>query len=973
LPQVFVSRNKELDRLAELLGRALQGHGQVAFVTGEAGFGKTSLTLEFARRAQEANKELLVAIGDCNSQTGISDPYLPFRELLRMLTGEFADRVATGTTTEENASRLRDFLRISKHVVAEVAPDLIDLIIPGVGLVTKAGFIVAGNRSPLKHRPGAPTPGGGTQSIADASPMAEQSRIFEQVTAVLVAMAAKRPLILILDDLQWVDESSVSLLFHLARRLEGSRILIIGTYRPEDVAPGRGGDRHPLVQVVSELKIHYGDIHVVLGDETPGEIRHFIDSLIDTEPNRLGEEFRRALQQRTRGHPLFATEMLRNMQDRGDLVQDENGYWVEGPSLDWKQLPARVEGVIEERIQRIRSEVQELLTIASVEGETFTVQVVSRLQQVNERELLKVLSQELDRQHRLVSEAGIERLGTMRISQFRFRHEMFQRYFYEHLGESERELMHEDVASVLEAIYVGQTDKVAVRLAHHFELARLDDRAAACFLEAGRRALSVYAHREAIALAQRGIASLNRLGDVTAHAELLLDLNLLLGDALHHDGRFAESMDTFRQTAELAATLGAPTALAQAALGYDEPRWRCNLLEPIATKLLKQALDLLDPADSDLRVRLLAHLARSTQGSVPAEEVLAQLDEAVAMARRIGDPRALVEALRTRLSLDRSPAHVDARLELIDEMLKLARQIYDKQLTMELLAFRIYDLAAIGDVASWSRDLEEHQRFADEIGEPFYSYNVRAMKTALAVNAGRFEEAERLALEAMQTGQQLGVNNVEGVLGVQMFTIRREQGRLREIAPVLRHFVEERGAGAAWRPGLALIYADLDQLDAAQSEFERLAADDFAGIPRDSLWQTCLCYLTDVCDRLQDEHRAGVLHGLLLPYAEQTVVVGNATVCLGATARFLGQLATIQSRWDVATAHFEQALDLNGRMGARPWIAHTQFQYARMLLRRGRPEDAERAARLVDEANRAAQALGMREFVFRVKEEPTVC
>jgi predicted ATPase len=314
--------------------------------------------------------------------------------------------------------------------------------------------------------------------------------------------------------------------------------------------------------VVAELKRHFGDTHVALGDETQGEIRHFIDSLIDTEPNRLGEDFRRALEQRTRGHPLFATEMLRNMQERGDLIRDAEGYWIPGSSLDWDALPARVEGVLEERIHRIRKEVQELLTIASVEGETFTVQVVGRLQQLNERELLKVLSQELDRQHRLVSEAGIERLGTTRISQFRFRHEMFQRYFYEHLGASERELLHEDIAAVLEALYAGRTEKVAVQLARHYELAGLNDRAAACLLQAGRHALAVYAHREAIVLAGRGIACLNRLGDVTAHAGLLLDLNLLLGDALHHDGRFAESMDTFRQTAELAASLGAPGALA---------------------------------------------------------------------------------------------------------------------------------------------------------------------------------------------------------------------------------------------------------------------------------------------------------------------------------------------------------------------------------------------------------------------------
>jgi tetratricopeptide (TPR) repeat protein len=965
LVKVFVSREKELNQLSGFLERAIGGRGQVCFVTGEAGFGKTSLTLEFARRAQQRYQDLVVAIGDCNAQTGISDPYLPFREILGMLTGEIDERVAQGMTTEENASRLREFLRISKHVLAEVAPDLIDIFVPGAGLVTKAGAIVAGERQ-LRRRSPPPAPGGPSSSLADAVPITEQSRIFEQVTSVLIAMAEKRPLILILDDLHWIDESSASLLFHLARRIEGSRILIIGTYRPEEVAIGRGAARHPLPQVVSELKRHFGDVLVVLGDETHDEVRQFIDALIDTEPNKLGDGFRRELQRRTRGHPLFVTEQLRNMQERGNLVHDADGCWIEGPSLDWNALPARVEGVLEERINRIRAEVQELLTIASVEGETFTVQVISRLQQFDERQLLRILTQELDRQHRLVSEAGIERLGTTRISLFRFRHQMFQKYFYDHLGESERELMHEDVASVLETLYVGRTEKVAVQLAHHYELARLDDRAAACFLQAGRGALAIHAHREAMALAEKGLAALDRSGDVTQHKDLLLGLNLLLGEAQHHDGRFAESMNTYRQTAELAAEVGDPEVLAQAALGYDEPRWRCNLLEPIATKLLRQALDALDPADSVLRVCLLAHLARASHGSAPADAIMKLLDDAVAMARRLGDPRALIESLRTRLSLDRGPDRIHARVQLIDEMLELARRIDDKQLVMELLAFRVYDAVALGDAESWSRDLATHQRMADEIGEPFYSYNVRAMKPAQAVNAGRFEEAEGLALDALACGQKLGVNNAEGVLGVQMFTIRREQGRLQEVAPVVKHFVDERGAGAAWRPGLALIYADLEQIPAAQAEFERLAADDFSGIPRDSLWQTCICYLAEVCSRLQDAKRASVLYELLAPYSDLTVVVGNATVCLGATSRFLGQLAAVQSRWDAAEAHFEHALGLNARMDATPWIAHTRFQYARMLERRGRPGDSERASTMIDEASETAELLGMRGLISRI-------
>lgn len=969
MDQVFVSRDEELERLGSLLGQAVSGQGQVCFVTGEAGLGKTSLTAEFARRAQQGDEELLVVIGDCNAQTGIGDPYLPFREVLGMLAGDIDDKVAQGMTTEENASRLRKFLRVSKQIIVDVGPDLIDIFIPGAGIATRAGALVAGDRGAQRRRAASLMSGGASQSMADASPGTDQSHIFEQVTTVLVTLARQRPLLLILDDLQWIDESSASLLFHLARRIEGSRILIIGTYRPEDVAFGRGDQQHPLAQVVFELKRYYGELMIALGDEADEEARTFIDALLDVEPNKLGEVFRQSLHQRTRGHPLFTTELLRDMQERGDLLQNDGGQWVEGPTLDWDALPARAEGVIEERINRLRDELRDILTIASVEGETFTAQVIGRLQEVSDRKLLKILSQELDRQHRLVSEEGTERVGTIRISQFRFRHQMFQKYFYDNLGDSERQLLHEDIALILEALYADQSDKVGVQLARHYELAQLDDKAAACFLQAGLRAFSVYAHREAITLAERGLSALNRIGDVTEHSKLVLDLNLLLGDAQHHVGLFAESMDTFLQAADLAARLEVPEALAMAALGYDEPRWRCNLLEPTAVKLLNQALELLDDSDSVLRVLLIAHLARAKQGSETVEKLMELLDDAIAMARRLGDPRALIESLRTRLSLDRDPKRIHERIKLIDEILEIAHEIDDEHLLLELLAFRIYDSVALGDTDSWDRDLNSHQGLAEKVSEPFYSFHYRTFRTARAILAGRFELAESLAQETLEAGQKLSVENAEGVMGVQMFTIRREQGRLQEIAPLVKHFVSEHGANAAWRPGLALIYAEIGQPEEARAEFERLAADNFSSMPRDSLWQTCLSYLAEVCGELRDAERAKVLYDLLLPYSELTVVVGNAIVCLGATSRFLGQLATTLEHWDDAETHFRQALALDKGMDAKPWIAHTQYQYAGMLLRRGQREDATRASDLIDEALIITQQFDMHGLHARIKSD----
>lgn len=962
--QVFVSRQTELARLDELLASSSEGRGQICFVTGEAGAGKTSLTGEFARRAQQRDKELLVVVGDCNAQIGIGDPYLPFREVLGMLAGDIDDKVAQGMTTLENASRLKKFLQVSKRIILDVGPDLIDILVPGVGLVTRAGAMVAGQSESRKRRATSAAPTGMAPSAADVSRSTDQSRIFEQVTTVLITLSRQRPLILIFDDLQWIDQSSASLLFHLARRIEGSRILIIGTYREEDVALGRGDARHPLSAVVSELKRYYGDFIIKLGEAEDAEARRFIDALLDAEANQLGDDFRESLLQLTHGQPLFTWELLRDMQENGGLVKNAGDQWVAGPDLDWEALPVRVEGVIEERISRLHDDLHEILRIASVQGESFTAQVVARLLGRPERDVLKLLTQQLDQQHRLISEESSDRIGKHRVTTFRFRHHMFQKYLYEALSDSERELLHEDIAAALETLYETDVNRIAVRLARHYKLACIHDKAATYFLLAGQRALTQYAYSETIALAVRGIECLGRINDGHGNSDVLLELKLLLGEAQHHAGLFAESMETYLQTAELAIEVGSAEALARAALGYDEPRWRCNLLADTAVRLLHQALENLDDKDSVLRVRLMCRMVVASLDTTSKDVITTMLDNAVAMARRLNDPRAMVDSARSRLMLDRDPASIVARQELVSEMLEVTRKLESKHDHVEMHIYRLIDLVALGDASGWDRSLLTLQNLVTDIGETFYEFGAATMRTAKILQSGDFCAAEKMALDSFAIGQKLGVDNAEGVLGIQMFTLRREQGRLREIAPMLKQFVND-DASAAWRPGLALILAELGQLEEARTELDRLAGDEFAILPRDSLWQTSLVYLAEVCDYLQDTAQAAALYRLLLPYAEQTVVVGNVVVCLGATSRFLGQLAATLDDWDEAERHFVHALELNTRMDAAPWLAHTRYQYARMLKRRGMDEDSARADELLKQSLTVAQNLGMQGLLDR--------
>ncbi|MBE9479283.1 MAG: AAA family ATPase, partial [Chloroflexi bacterium] len=389
-PPVFVARERELDVLESFLQNAVEGKGGMVFVTGGPGRGKTALLEEFGRQAIDRYPDILVVGGECSAYRGIGDPYLPFRRVMAMLTGEVETEWASGAINQEDALRLWKTMPTIARVIVEYGPDLIDVFVPGRDLMARVNVAVD---TPSSWREQL---GKLVQRDRSETPDIEQRDLFEQYVHVLKSVAVEYPLVIILDDMQWADGASLNLLFHLGRRLEGERILIVGAFRPEEVALGRGDGPHPLEKILAEFKRQFGEIEVDLGKTGADESRHFVDAYIDSESNRLSPDFRAALFVHTEGHPLFTVELLRNLQERDDIVQDSKGAWVETGELDWSVLPARVEGVIEERISRLEDELKETLTVASVEGVDFTAQIVARVREVKERALIRQLSQELD-------------------------------------------------------------------------------------------------------------------------------------------------------------------------------------------------------------------------------------------------------------------------------------------------------------------------------------------------------------------------------------------------------------------------------------------------------------------------------------------------------------------------------------------------------------------------------------------------
>lgn len=563
----LVARNQEMARLEGHLRKALDGHGRVVLVSGEAGSGKTALVEAYCREAMDVHPGLLVSLARCSAQRGIGDAYQPVREMLQVLTtppdsesdrtgrsheappeqhGEGADW-AGGVLSGEHAHRLQAALPTTLAALADTAPDLVRLIGHPSSLLARAEETAA--RAPWLDRLRALASG-----VTDPlSALARPNALHAQITEMVCAVSRQYPLLLVLDDLHWADAPSLDLLFHLGRHVSACRILLVATFRPEDyprdcglsrprnaenrlsaseTPTGRSGTNSPLDALSSEFQRLWGDIRIDLDRVEGGE---FVSAYLDAEPNRLRSPFRRALVQHTGGNPLFTVELVRAMQEHGDLVRDAQGRWIESPHLDWQRLPPRVEGSIAQRVGRLTPWEQQLLTVASVIGVGFHAQTLAHVLGLPVAAVISCLSGSLSRE-RIVEALGVERIPITRhsrsaaqsrpsdeagdltpmaepiaLSRYRFRHELFQTYLYGRLDAVVRSYLHGAVGDALEEMYGADGVLIAGQLAQHFEAADRPSLAADYLLEAGRQAACLGAHRQAISCYEHALALLSDL------------------------------------------------------------------------------------------------------------------------------------------------------------------------------------------------------------------------------------------------------------------------------------------------------------------------------------------------------------------------------------------------------------------------------------------------------------------------------
>ncbi|HEY3019989.1 MAG TPA: protein kinase [Solirubrobacteraceae bacterium] len=764
-------------------------------------------------------------------------------------------------------------------------------------------------------------------------------RLFDSVTTFLLNATRREPLVVVLDDLQCADRPSLRLLEFLAPQIGDARLLVVGTYRDTELHA-----QHPLAQTLGELARVRPPRRIALRGLTRAQVARYVAMTAGLEPD---EALVDAVHAKSEGNPFFVAEIVRLLSAEGRL-ESAPGEIV---------VPQEVRELVGRRLAPLSAQCREALAIAAVIGRDFDLRVLQEVAAIGDDRTLEALD-----------EAQAARVIFARApGRYRFAHVLISDTLADGLPPSRRLHLHRRVGEALERVLAGRLEPHIAELAHHFlEAASAGDveRGLRYATAAAEHASTRLAHEEAAGIYERALTALDL---VPASGARRCDLLLALGEAHHRAGAHGQARVAFRHAAEAARELSSPERLARAALGYGGPRGSFGVVDEELVGLLEEALAALGARDDAVRARLLARLAMELYFAGAGARRAALVDEALAIARRLGDPATLAYALNARYAALWGPENVEERLAIADEVVELARRARNDRLAREGRGRRIVALLEIGDVADAHAEIEVHARAAEELRQPYGRWQAAVWRAAEALLAGRFAEGESRAHEAFELGRRVRMTDAEHCFAIQSFIAAMELGRLAELQATVEQLATRYPETTRWRAGLAYLHTELGRRDEAAVAFEEVAARGFAAVERDNQWLVAMTDLADTCAFLGDARRAAELRDLLLPYAGRNVVIVEGWACLGSADRPLGLLASTIGLWDEAQAHFEAALDLNARLGARPWLARTELAYARMLLGRRHAGDTERAQDVLRRALATAKDLGMTTLTGRVE------
>jgi transcriptional regulator with GAF, ATPase, and Fis domain len=759
---------------------------------------------------------------------------------------------------------------------------------------------------------------------------AEHARfqLFDSVVTCLRQVAAVRPLVVLLDDLHGADAPSLRLLEFVAQQLQESAILLVGTYRDVEVTPA-------LARLVGEAARIGRSAQFTLGGLTEPEVQRLLTLTAGVAPPAA---LVAALHQGTDGNPFFVTEVIRLlvMEERLDAATPLGSVRL--------PIPSTVRAAVAQRAAQVSPPAQQVLRVAAVVGRDADLTMLGRVGPVDGERLLAAVEEGVAA--RLVTFEGRDRV--------RFAHVLIADALSDALEPARRRALHQQIAQVL----ATAPDPPLAALAHHLAHAGPEyaEQAIAAARRAGDAAMRVYAFEEAVRL--YGLA-LETLAPVPSadRAELLL----ALGGAQALAGDVLLARATHEQAFGVGRSSGRPDLMARAAAAMD-PLKRPGVEDRVAVDMCEAALRALGDNDRALRATVQAKLAIHLWFA-DLQRARRLIREAIPVLRET-DPCPVHALTFAHWVLWGPDMPIEERLAMATELVRAGKAHGRADAVFEGSAWRVADLLELGDIECAERELPELARQADTLRRTDYRMFAMIFESLASLLAGRFVDVETTARQVVWSADASFGHSVLGVLFASYFSrglfadAERTLSQLQDMLPgalavqcIEAHLYVERGRGVE-----------------ARQAFEAIMARGVGAILSDASWAPTVALLAMVAAALGDRIRGQELYDAFAPLAARNVFVpGGGMPVLGWGTRYLGLLATTLGRVEDAARHFEDALTMNTRMGARPWVALTQYDYAALLLGRGGADDRAQARHLLRAALATAEELGMRAVAARAR------
>jgi predicted ATPase len=886
----YVGRAREQGVLEAALKEACAGNRRAVLLSGEPGIGKTTLAARFASKASRSGVSVL--FGRCDEDLFV--PYQPWAEAL-------------GHLIEQAPVEL-----VQEHLA--VYGTVVGLVVPAVWARTV-----------------------GEPPRGSASEEADRPRFFAAVVDLLARISRVVPLLVFLDDLHWADAGTVELLRYVLSCGQSLSVLVVGTFRDADL-----GVDDPLAGTLAALHREPGVERLPLRGLGDDELLAFLEMVAGHEMDDDGVALRDVLSVETDGNPFFVGELLRHLTATGVIYQGEEGRWLATNDLRTAGLPVSIREVVGQRVRSLGAESHRVLTLASVIGVDFELELLERVADLEPDDLVDLCDAAVIAQILRYSDRG---------AGYSFTHALIGHTLYQELSPTRRTRAHRAIAEELEELTGGEPGRRVGELAYHWaEASRPSDSAKAVTYAglAGSRALTTLAPAEAVRWYTQ---ALDLLGDVAAPDRDRAELLLGLGDAQRQVG-IAAYRETLLEAAAVAERAHDFDLLARAALTNNRG-WQSRIGDADHDRLavLRSALAGTASEDKATRARLMALFAAEQIYTAPLAERLSIAQEAIGLARASGDAAALADALIRAVQAVVAPSTLTLRMTWLAEAVRTADAVDDP-----FQRFLSRHLLLRCELESANREgFEDSLAITGAILERLPHAGLRwthAYDLAVqALLAGNLVEAEQLATDALNYGIETAQPDAFTIYGSQLLNIRVRQGRLSELIPLIEQTASQLPMQAVYQSVLAMAYADAGDMDRARRLLDKAFLDGLV-VAEDNAWSSAHYCWADVAVRTRHLSAAAELHRRLAPFSDQLVTT-HVTVD-PVLAYTIGRLEHVLGRLEAAEASFSRAAELHERLRCPSFISLTEVAWADLLVDRNRDADRRRARAMAERARETA-------------------